>query len=150
LLPATIAGQIVVQPGLRSVEPSISQGTVQWHTTTGRGGHEETYDFLIDATGGQPAIACQRDPLLRACRRRGLVEADPRGGVRVIFDNCQATTSYGGACENLYFIGPLTFGTHLYTNSFETNRNNAYLAAREVEEILRSRRPRLIQCAWQA
>ncbi len=142
LLPAAVAGQLIIQPGLRSVAPSTSQDAAKWNVVTSSGDHEGSYDFLIDATGGQSAIACQRDPLLQACRRRGLVKVDPRGGVRVVFDNCQVIDARGEACENLYFLGPLTFGTHFYTNSFETNRNNAYHAARDIERILQGKRPR--------
>jgi len=140
LLPSADAGQLIIRSGLRSLGPA-SRRAARWIAVTGPAGHEEAYDFLIDATGGQNDIACQREPLLQACVRRGLAKLDPRGGLQVTFDSCRLVDASGQARNNLYFVGPLTFGTHFYTNSFETNRDNAYRVAAEIEQVLRSNRP---------
>jgi uncharacterized NAD(P)/FAD-binding protein YdhS len=140
LVPAVASGRLLVQRGLRCVLPMLARGRPCWRITAARAGagrlREQEYDFVIDATGGQTSLAAQRDPLLLACRRRGLVTADVRGGIRVAFDTCQVEDGQGRLAENLYFVGPLTFGTHFYTNSFETNRANASHVAREIADLL--------------
>lgn len=132
LLPAVVSGQLSVRSGLTSVTPEESGAAFRWRIVTRSGPSAHAYDVLIDATGGHLTIACRRDALLRGAIGRGLLTADPRGGVRVRFDTCQVLGTDGSACPNLYLVGPMTFGTHFYTNSFETNRDNAFRVARTV------------------
>ena len=130
-------GQLEVRRGLSSVR-SAATGRGSWEVTAGD--HTRRYDYLIDATGGQPQLACEHDPLLRNCTARGSLTADARGGIRVAFRTCRAEDEFGGHAPNLYFIGPLTFGTHFYTNSFTTNRVNASRVAGELEHLVAGRR----------
>jgi uncharacterized NAD(P)/FAD-binding protein YdhS len=138
LIPATTSGQIVVQSRLRDVRPVTSGPSRSWNIVAGSRGSEQSWDFLIDATGGRISIACQRDPLLAACLRRGLLTLDRREGIQVDFGTCRAIDACGDSNDNLYFVGPMTFGTHFYTNSFEINRDNAFKVAQHVAANLRS------------
>ncbi|SDZ19891.1 Uncharacterized NAD(P)/FAD-binding protein YdhS [Micromonospora pattaloongensis] len=142
LLPAVLSGQLTVRTGLTSVTPEDSGTARRWRISTRSGPPGHAYDFLVDATGGHLAIACQRDALLRGAIVRGLLTIDPRGGVRVAFDTCQVLSADGSTRPNLYLVGPLTFGTHFYTNSFETNRDNAFRVARAVRLSLARARGR--------
>ena len=139
LLPAVADGQIAIRRGLKSAHPTMTGGRRGWRITSVRDNsrpHDEEYDFLVDATGGQIQTAVHRDPLLRSATRRGILRPDARGGVRVDFETCQVEDALGDLSENLYLIGPLTFGTHFYTNSFEMNRANASRVAGEIERAL--------------
>lgn len=126
-------GRLDVQRGLTSVRPPGSRRG-RWEATARR--RTRRYDYVVDATGGQPYLACMHDPLLRTCIDRGSLTADPRGGVRVGFRTCRAEDALGRRAPNLFFVGPLTFGTHFYTNSFTTNRINAERVAAQLEYLV--------------
>ncbi|MFY1672736.1 FAD/NAD(P)-binding protein [Plantactinospora sp. WMMB334] len=136
LLPAVVSGQLTVRTGFRAVSPTGPIGRRRWRIATRRDAADQVSDVLVDATGGQPLIACQRDRLLAAAIRRGLLVVDPRGGIRVTFDTCRVVTASDGPCPDLHLVGPMTFGTHFYTNSFETNRDNASRVARDIRARL--------------
>lgn len=133
LAPAIRAGQLDTQRGMSGVRPPASRRG-SWEVTAGSS--VRGFDYLIDATGGQPRIACEKDRLLSTCIARGSLSADVRGGIRVAFHTCRAEDASGRHAPNLYFVGPLTFGTHFYTNSFTTNRINATHVARQLELML--------------
>ncbi len=93
-------------------------------------GHLEEHwvDYLVDARGTRFAVEQLQSSILRSCLEGGLLAPHAFGGVHVDFDTCAAVDAAGVVSERLFFVGPLTRGVHFYTNSFETNRNNAFAA----------------------
>jgi uncharacterized NAD(P)/FAD-binding protein YdhS len=132
-------GQLSVARNLLVIDRTARPART-WRAVTGK--HVEAFDYLVDATGGQPRLACRHNPLLRSCLRSGLLAEDARGGIRVGFHSCRALARDGREQPGLYFVGPLTFGTHFYTNSFDTNRDNAGRVGRQITEALAAREAR--------
>jgi uncharacterized NAD(P)/FAD-binding protein YdhS len=137
------AGQIRVLRNFRSVRRAArGSGLPVWELVIGdRNGSTdniEDYDWVVDATGGQVRLACEREPLLVNCFRNGMLRSDQVGGIDVRYGTCRALRADTRAWSGIFVVGPLTFGTHFYTNSFETNRDCAIKVAAQIDDLLRS------------
>jgi len=141
LAPAVEAGQLVIKRGLKLVAPVSHSSSPRWQAVCAAPGRTvqdtQRFDFIIDATGGQVKLACERETLLINALRRGILRRDACGGVEVDFGTCRAVSKFAVTWRGLFVVGPMTFGTHFYTNSFETNRDLAFRVARQIEELLR-------------
>lgn len=164
LLTLVEAGTLDVRVGLQSVNireeavaetaESASATAVTANATprfelvcsTGRDTTRHGVDYLIDGRGAEFDVSRVQSPLLDSLRQGGLLRPCPHGGVDVDFDTCALVDSRGQRAPGLFFVGPLTKGVHFYTNSFETQRDNAQ---RAVSALLASREQPLVR-PWPA
>lgn len=143
LEPAIKNGQIRVSRNFRSVRSAhCGRDRSNWELVIGdRDGTSDSteyYDWVIDATGGQVSLACERESLLANCVRTGILRRDRAGGIDVRYGTCRAICADTKTWNSIFVVGPITFGTYFYTNSFDTNRDYAFKVAAQIDEMLRS------------
>jgi uncharacterized NAD(P)/FAD-binding protein YdhS len=152
LLGLVEAQTLDVRVGLQSVDTAAANtntaSAFELVCRTNRGTRRDTVDYLIDGRGAEVDITRVDSPLLDSLRGDGLLRACPHGGVDVDFDTCGLVDTYGQHTPGLFFVGPLTKGIHFYTNSFETQRDNAQRAVTAMLESQEPKRVRTAHAQW--
>ncbi len=94
---------------------------------------QHRFDFLVDATESATYLRESNDKLLNVLIRRGLITPSAYGGIKVDFATGQVAQN-----SRIYAIGPITRGTHFYTNSIETIAHNARKSAEHIVHMTKS------------
>jgi uncharacterized NAD(P)/FAD-binding protein YdhS len=96
-------------------------------------GTSHLVDNVINATGlsydiKSPAASA----LYRQMLRDKVICSHDFGGAKVHYDTGQVLDENDTPIEGIYIVGPMTRGTHLYTNSVDMNAKMAERAARHI------------------
>lgn len=115
---------------VHGIRPKVSL-TKSGVNITYSNGYSHNVDYVINASGLSYDIEDSDDPLICQMRSEGFIEAHPDGGIRVDF-NTGEVISEKVIPGCIYVAGPLTKGTHLYTNSVEQNKRFATSAVQNI------------------
>ncbi|MBB5873575.1 putative NAD(P)/FAD-binding protein YdhS [Allocatelliglobosispora scoriae] len=121
------AGILTVHTGISGIHPDHRGGFDVVRT-----GGRSAVDFLINATGTGYNPWVLPSELLHHLLLQGELVAHPLGGLDVDFGTLRVRRADSTLDDRMYLLGPLTRGVHFYTNSIETNRDNAQRLAADL------------------
>lgn len=125
------SGQLSLFQGLqelRASEPGFE--------AVSKAGDTRRFDAIVNCTGAANDLSKTSDPLYQSLVDTGMLCAHPLGGARVDFYSNKACDSDGRTEHQLYVVGNLTSGTHLFCSVLEVNtRQCAGISAHIVAGI---------------
>lgn len=124
-------GQLRIFPRLQALR-SAEHG----FEATSEHAQQQRFDVIVNCTGADNDLNTTSDPLYGALLASGMVCAHPLGGARVDFTSNRAIDASGRILPQLFVVGNLTSGTHLFCSVLEVNtRHCASISAQILAAI---------------